>query len=102
MFKAFTSVRGSSNDEISISDMSAAKANMLECNKKTSESESYDPLKEYLERTSEIHSKVHQQFTDWVSAVTEKDPDWKFWANFLFRDMLSYLSLSLCVMKCET
>ena len=57
------------------------------------ESESYDPLKEYLERTSEVHSKVHQQFTDWVSAVTEKDPNWKFWANFLFCDMLSYLSL---------
>ena len=42
---------------------------MLECNKKMGENDSYDPLKEYLERTREVHSKVHKQFTDWVSAL---------------------------------
>ena len=75
--------------------VSAAKANMLECNKRVCESESSDPLKEYLERTREVHSQVHKQFTYWVSALKEKDPSWKFWANFVFRDMLLYLSLFL-------
>ena len=97
MFKVFMSVRDSDDDnESSISDIvSAAKANMLECNKKMSESESCSPLKEYLERTRDVHSKVHEQFTTWVSACKGKDPNWKFWADFVFRDMLSYLSLFL-------
>ena len=72
MFKAFLCVRDSDDDddECSISDIvSAAKANMLECDKKMSESESYDPLKEYLGRTREVHTKLHKQFTDWVSAL---------------------------------
>ena len=89
------SVRGSDSDgESSVSDIvSAAKANMLECNKRMSESESSSPLIEYLERTKEVHSKVHEQFTTWVSARKEKDPNWKFRADFVFRDMLSYLSV---------
>ncbi len=77
MFKAFKSVRDSDDDESSISDIvAAAKANMLECNKKMGESKGCDPLKEYLKRSGEMHSKVHKQFTDWVSALKEKDPNW--------------------------
>ena len=95
MFKAFECARDSDcDDEVSISDIVAAvKANMLECNEKMSESECCDPLKEYLEWTREVHSKVHKQFIDWVSTLKEKDPNWIFWANFVFHDMLSYLSL---------
>ena len=95
MFKAYKCARdsGSDDERCSIADiMSAAKANMLECSKKMSKSESSDPLKEYLERTRGVHFEVYMQFTEWVSALT-KDPNWKFWANFVFRDMLSYLSL---------
>ena len=33
------------------------------CNQKMSESESSGPLKEYLERTREVHSKVHSSLT---------------------------------------
>ena len=55
--------------------MSAAKANMLECNERMSKSESSDPLREYLERTRGVHSKVHKQFTNWVSALKGKDPN---------------------------
>ena len=55
--------------------VSATKANMLECSKKMSGSESCDPLNEYLERTREVHSKVHEQFTGWVSPFKEKDPN---------------------------
>ena len=69
MFKAFMSVRESDDDnESSISDIvSSAKANMLEC-KRMSESESCSPLKENLERTRDVHSKVHEQFTTWVAS----------------------------------
>ena len=87
MFKAFECARGS-DDESSISDIvAAAKAKMLECNKRMAETNCCDHLKEYLERTSEVHSKMQKEFT------SEKDPNWKFWTNFVFRDMLSYLSL---------
>ena len=74
MFKAFECARDSDcNDEVSISDIvAAAKTNMLKCNEKMSESECCDPLKEYLKRTREVHSKVHKQFIDWVSTLKEK------------------------------
>ena len=52
MFKAYKCARdsGSDDERRSIADiMSPAKANMLECSKKMSKSESSDPLKEYLE-----------------------------------------------------
>ena len=71
-------------DDSFISDIiTAAKANILGFDKKMGETESSGPLKEYF------HSKMHGQFTDWVSARTENDPYWKFWADFGFRDMLS-------------
>ena len=99
MLKAFECAResyGDGDSVISISDIvAAAKANVLECNKKMGESETCDPLKEYLGRAREVHSKVHEQFSDWVSALKEKDPNWQFWADFIFRDMLAYLSLFL-------
>ena len=83
----------------SISDVvSATKANMLECNKRMSESESRSPLKEYLERTGDAYSKVHEQFTTWVSARKGKDPNWKFWADFVVREMLS--CFCSCVVDC--
>ena len=101
MFKAFMTVRDSDSDgESSISDIvSAAKANMLECNKRMSESESSSSLIEYLERTKEIHSKVQEQFITWVSAHKEKDPNWKFWADFVFRDM-TCCHTCLCFCPC--
>ena len=43
----------------------------------------------YLEKSGEANSTVHKQFTNWVSAF----PNWKFWSNFVLRDMLSRLSL---------
>ena len=91
MFKMF--VRN--NDEgSSMSDfLSGIKANMLECSKSMGESESSVPLKEYLERNGEAHSTLHKQFTNWVSALTSKHPNWKFWCNFVLCDMLSYLTL---------
>ena len=81
---AFKCRRDSDDEDSSISDiLAAAKANMLECNKKMGESGSCEPLKEYLERTRDVHSKMHKQFTDWVSALKAKDPNWQFWADYL-------------------
>ena len=61
---------GNDDSEISISDIvAAAKANMLECTERMNESESCDPFKEYLARAREFHSKLHGQFTNWVSAL---------------------------------
>ena len=61
-----------SDDESSFSDIAAVKAKMLECNEKMGENESYDPLKEYLERTREVSLEV--------PALQNKDPIWEFWA----------------------
>ena len=73
MFKAFETVRDNDSDDISISDIvAAAKANMLECNKKMAESGSSDPLKEYLERARVVHSQLHKQFTDWCLLIRKK------------------------------
>ena len=92
MFKAFTSAN---DDEHSISDtLSRAKSNMLECSKKMGECASAEPFKQYLERTGEAHSKAYKNFNVWVTSLAEKDPNWKFWVNFVLRD-LSYLSLRL-------
>ena len=38
---------------------------------------------------------MHKRFSDWVSALKARDPNWQFLADFIFRDMLSYLSLHL-------
>ena len=94
MFISFKRAKDSDDDAVS-DFLAAVKANMLECNKKMGERESCEPLKEYLERTRDIHSKMHKQFTDWVSALKAKDPNWQFWADCIFHDMLSYLSLFL-------
>ena len=53
MFKSFECARESDGDddsEMSISDVATAKMNMLECNERMNETESCDPLKEYLAR----------------------------------------------------
>ena len=47
--------------------LSAAKANMLECDKKMSLSESCDPLKEYLER----NRKSVQKIIHWLGVYSE-------------------------------
>ena len=63
MFISFKCAKDSDDD--SVSDfLAAVKANMLECTKNMGESESCEPLKEYLERTRHVHSKMHKQFTD--------------------------------------
>ena len=65
IFKVFECARESDGDddsEMSISDIvAAAKANMLECNETMNETESCDPLKEYL--ASEILD-INEQTTD--------------------------------------
>ena len=78
--------------ESPISDIvSAAKANMFECDKRMKESRVI-PRSIWIEKRV-VHTKLQEQFTDWVSARKEKDPNWKFFVNFFFRDILSYLSL---------
>ena len=70
MLKAFECAResyGDGDSVISISDIvAAAKANVLECNKKMGERETCDPLKEYLGRAREVHSKVHSLLTGYL------------------------------------
>ena len=36
-------------------------------------------------------------FHDWVKRLAENDPNWKFWMNFVFRVLLSYVTLFLSV-----
>lgn len=93
MFKSFNSC-ACDDDSLSISDiLSAAKANMLACNQMSTDKTSSDLLKEFLERRKEIHSKLFKVFNSWVDKCADEDPNWKFWTKFVFRDMLSYLSL---------
>ena len=57
------------------------------------ESKSADPLKEFLNRSDRSYSKLYKEISDWVSQLTMKDPNWKFWASFVF----IYLCTCLCV-----
>ena len=91
MFKSFTCACDS--ETLSISDiLSAAKANML-CYEGSAVDTSTDHMKVYLERNGRTHSNLFKEFQSWVGKLAEEDPNWKFWANFVFRDLLSYLSL---------
>ena len=59
------------------------------------ESKSADPLKEFLNRSDRSYSKLYKEISDWVSQLTMKDPNWKFWASFVF----IYLCTCLCVVE---
>ena len=71
MFKTFMCA---CDDDHSISDiMSAAKANMLQCDGRIIERKSADPLTEFLDRSDRSHSKLYEEFSDWLSQLTMKD-----------------------------
>ena len=96
MFKSFTCACDS--ETLSISDiLSAAKANML-CYEGSAVDTSTDHMKVYLERNGRTHSNLFKEFQSWVGKLAEEDPNWKFSANFVFRDLLSYMFP--CVVDC--
>ena len=41
--------------------------------------------------------QIFLQFQDWVKKLAENDPNWKFWMNFVFRDLFSHVTLFLCI-----
>ena len=86
----FISLKDSDDD--SVSDfLAAVKANMLECNKKMGESESCEPLKEYLERSRDVHSKMHSNLLTGCLLLKQKILIGNL--GLTFCDMLSYLSV---------
>ena len=92
MFRSFIAC-AQNDDSPSISDiLSAAKANMLMCDEGNAEGKT-GAFKHFLERNRATHSKCFKEFESWVDRFADVDPNWKFWANFVFRDLLSYLSL---------
>lgn len=77
--------------------LSAAKANMLHCDERMCECKSTEPIKEFLNKTEKPHLKLYANFNAWVNKLAEKNPNWDFWVNFVFRDCLSYLCLYLAM-----
>ena len=54
-----------------------------------------DPSKEYLGRTREVHSEIHKQFTNLVSACKEKDHSRRLGPT-LFSMTCRHIYLFLC------
>lgn len=86
MFRAFIYVRESGDDESSVSGIvSAAKANMLKCDKRMRASH----VSFLVEPWKSTLNYISNSLIGYL--LVNKDSNWKFWANFVFCDMLSCL-----------
>ena len=93
IFKLFDHTKG---HEVSLSDkMSATTASILECIRYIGECDSDGPLRQYLNQIEPHYSDLYKCFQCWVAGLAENDANWKFWSNFVFRDLLSYCCLYL-------
>lgn len=83
-----------STDHEHYSDLlSSVCAQMCECNKQCHDQDSAAPLISFLERLRSEHPNFRKDFSSWLSNLAKKNPNWKFWMNFVFRDAFSYFSL---------
>lgn len=88
----------SQQDKECYSDLlSAACAKLCECNKTCEKEKSSLPLHAYLQQMESQNPNLFAEFQDWVKKLAENDPNWKFWMNFVFRDLFSYVTLFLSI-----
>ena len=77
--------------------LSAACAKIRECSKMCKNENSSVPLQRYLLEFQTQNPDFLTKFFEWVSRLADKYPNWKFWKNFVFRDIFSYVSLFLSI-----
>lgn len=73
------------------------KRRLEECNQECTHSKSSRPLKEYLAASSGQYNTLHKEFQDYLTAMADKDDNWKFWNNFVFRDAYAYVTLFISI-----
>ena len=77
--------------------LSSTSAHMSECNKECHDKISTTPLQVFLKEISTLNPNYFGDFLSWLLNLQNKDPNWKFWINFVFRDAFSYFSLFFAI-----
>ena len=77
--------------------LSAVCAKLCECSKTFENEESSLPLHAYIQQFNSQNPNLFAEFQDCVKILAENDPNWKFWMNFVFRDLFSYVTLFLSI-----
>ncbi len=77
--------------------LSSTSAHMSECNKECHDKNSTTPLQVFLKEISTLNPNYFGDFLSWLLNLQNKDPNWKFWINFVFRDAFSYFSLFFAI-----
>lgn len=88
----------SSLDHESLGDLlSATSAQLCVCNDSCISQQSTSPLPDYIKQIHKDNPNLLKGFNEWLLTMAENDPNWKFWINFVYRDMFAYISLFLSV-----
>ena len=77
--------------------LSSTSAHLCECNKECHDKNSTTPLQAFLKQMNSLHPNFFGDFRSWLLDLQNKDPIWKFWINFVFRDAFSYFSLFFAI-----
>ena len=85
------------DEEFYIDLLSATCAQLCNCNRSCQEQKSPQPLHVFLKDFQSQHPNIFFLFQDWLNKLADKYPNWKFWKNFVFRDMFSYITLFISI-----
>ena len=67
--------------------LSASYAKICECSKMYERDNSSVPLQTFLMEFQRQNPNLLPSFRKWVSKIADRDVNWKFWENFVFRDI---------------
>ena len=93
MFSCFLSKHSDIEEDI----LSPVKQELEECNQECIGSKSFRPLEEYLAASSSQYNTLYKEFHDYLTAMANRDENWKFWMNFVLRDAYAYITLFLAI-----
>ena len=93
MFSCFLSKHPDIQEDI----LSPVKQKLEECNQECIGSKSFRPLEEYLAASSSQYNTLYKEFHDYLTAMANRDENWKFWMNFVLRDAYAYITLFLAI-----
>lgn len=77
--------------------LSASCAKICECSKMCERENSSVPLQTFLLEFQSKNPNILCLFREWVSRIADRDVNWKFWENFVFRDIFAYVTLFLSI-----
>ena len=91
MFSCFLSNHPESKQDM----LSTVKQKLEECNQEWMGSKLFRPLEEHLVASSIQYDALYKEFQDYLTAMADRDENWKFWKNFVLRDAYAYITLFL-------